>query len=176
MINRETPPHPEGFLRETEACAAETARKLVERLTLENRTLALAESCTGGLVSEFITRINGASAVFWGSFVTYSAAAKETMLSIDKDFLARFTTVSRETTREMALKTLKLSGASISAAVTGLAGPGGNGVLPAGTVYVAVAHPCGVVEKKLFFRGTRAEVKMQAAAAVLEELFSVPAM
>ena len=170
MLDPEKPLNPGVFLRETEVCAAEVARKLVERLTLENRTLALAESCTGGLVSEFITRINGASAVFWGSFVCYTQGAKETMLSIDKDFLARFSTVSLETTREMALKALKISGTSISAAVTGLAGPSDLN-LPVGTVYVAVAHTCGVVEKKLFFRGTRAEVKMQAAAAVLEELF-----
>jgi PncC family amidohydrolase len=170
---------------ETEARAEEAARKLVERLASEKRTLALAESCTGGLVAELITRISGASSVFWGSFVTYTPEAKETMLHIGRDFLARYGLVSGETSREMALKTLEISGSSVAAAVTGLAGPlGDGGGLPVGTVRIAVALSGGsglaegrIVEKELFFQGTRAEVRMQAAAAVLEELLDriVPA-
>jgi PncC family amidohydrolase len=166
--------------RETEKKAAAAAEKLVKQLSLKNHTLALAESCTGGLISELVTRVSGASAVLWGSFVTYTPAAKELLLRIDGGLLERFGVVSRETAGEMARKALQTSGASLAAAVTGLAGPlgeaaGDGGGQPVGTVWIAVAvrgdSGAGMAtEKKLYFQGTRAEVRMQAALAVLEEL------
>ena len=158
--------------------AEETARRLVGRLSVQKHTLALAESCTGGLISELITRVSGASAVLWGSFVCYSPSAKKQMLCIDGGLLDRFGLVSAETVRDMARKALEISGADISAAVTGLAGPDGDGGgLPPGTVWAAVAvrrdGAVAVTEEKFFFRGLRAEVKMQAAAAVLEKITEV---
>ena len=161
------------MLQEVEKRAEETAQRLVNRLINNKHTLALAESCTGGLVSELITRVSGASAVFWGSFVCYTPAAKERMLCIDGGLLTNFGLVSRETAREMALGALRLSGASLAAAVTGLAGPlGDGGRLPVGTVWTAVAVREGytVSEREYYFQGSRAEVRIQAAAAVLEEL------
>ena len=161
-----------------EARAEETAKKLVERLVQGNQTLALAESCTAGLVSDLVTRVSGASAAFWGSFVCYSPQAKGQMLNINDAFLKRYGLVSRETAREMASRTLDISGVSISAAVTGLAGPLGDGsCTPVGTVWVAVARREGAdkrrLEKELHFTGTRAEIRMLAAAAVLDELLDV---
>ena len=155
------------------------AERLVERLARGHETLVLAESCTAGLVSDFVARVSGASAVLWGSFVCYTAGAKERMLGIDGGLLRRHGLVSREAAREMALHALELAGTSIAAAVTGLAGPGGDGsATPVGTVWVAVARRgnfCGVAEawhreKELRFQGSRAEVRVQAAGAVLEEL------
>ena len=166
----------EDSLRETEKKATGAAEKIVKRLINNKQTLALAESCTGGLVSELITRISGASTVFWGSFICYTKAAKERMLGIDGDLLARFGLVSGETAREMAVGALRLSGVSLAASVTGLAGPlGDGGGLPVGTVWTAVAVREGregysVTEKEFFFQGSRAEVRTRAAAAVLEEL------
>ena len=162
------------MLREIEERAAEAAQKLVERLILEKRTLALAESCTGGLVSELVTRVSGASSVLWGSFVCYSPEAKEQMLHIDGGLLARYGLVSRETAREMALGAFHASGVSLAAAVTGLAGPLGDGQgLPVGTVWIAVTNKSKTVEKEFRFRGSRAEVRMQAAASVLGELLTL---
>ena len=155
------------------------AESLVERLARRHETLVLAESCTAGLVSDLVARVSGASAVLWGSFVCYTAGAKERMLGIDGDFLRQQGLVSRETAREMALHALDLAGVSIAAAVTGLAGPSGDGSdTPVGTVWVSLARRgnfCGVAEawhteKELHFQGTRAEVRMQAAGAVLEKL------
>ncbi|MDR0290495.1 MAG: CinA family protein [Treponema sp.] len=154
------------------------AQALVEGLGKKRMTLVLAESCTAGLVSDLLARISGASAVLWGSFVCYSAEAKQKMLGIDAGFLKAHGLVSRETAREMALHAAGLavghcSRAPIAAAVTGIAGPLGDGSgTPVGTVWIAVALPETCREKELHFQGTRAEIRMQAAAAVLEELIA----
>ena len=158
-------------LHETEQQAALAARCLVADLAAKHYTLALAESCTCGLVADLTARVSGASAVLWGSFVCYSPNAKQQMLGIDSDLLYRYGLVSSETVRAMAQGALELSGASIAAAVTGIAGPLGDGSnTPVGTVWIATAQQGMVREKELHFQGTRAEIRMQAAAAVLEEL------
>jgi PncC family amidohydrolase len=158
-----------------EVQAEKTAQKLVADFSKKCLTLALAESCTAGLVSDLIARVSGASSVLWGSFVCYSPQAKERMLGIDPSFFGRHALVSRETAREMAVRTLEITGASAAAAVTGIAGPSGDGSgTPIGTVWVATAlHRDGdrrQREKELHLIGTRAEVRVQAAKAVLEEL------
>jgi PncC family amidohydrolase len=174
------PKTPELF-SETEARAELMARQLVETLSRGRYTLAFAESCTAGLVSDLVARVSGASAVLWGSFVCYSPDAKQRMLGIDGDFLRQYGLVSREVAREMALNALDLAGVSAgsraAAAVTGLAGPLGDGSdTPVGTVWVGVALSPGrenCRERGLHFQGTRAEIRMQAAAAVLEELLGL---
>ncbi|MDR0494391.1 MAG: CinA family protein [Treponema sp.] len=151
----------------------ERARALVERLTQQHYTLALAESCTAGLVSDLVARVSGASAVLWGSFVCYSPGAKRRMLGINAAFLRRHGLVSGETARKMALHALNKSGAAVAAAVTGLAGPLGDGSdTPVGTVCTAVAMRGICRRRELHFQGSRAEIRMQAAAAVLEELLA----
>jgi len=149
--------------------AEELARRVAERLLEQRLTLVLAESCTAGLVADLLARISGVSAALWGSFVCYTPEAKQRMLGLERDFLERYGLVSAETAREMALRAREISGASIAAAVTGLAGPGGGGV-PVGTVWIATARQGHCGEKVRHFEGTRAEVRMQAAAAVLEDL------
>jgi len=154
--------------------ADKTAAKLVEDLTGGHYSLALAESCTAGLVSDLIARVSGASAVLWGSFVCYSPEAKKMMLQLG-NVLEKHGLVSAETAGEMALSALKLSGATIGASVTGLAGPLGDGsAAPVGTVFIGIARrvngEAAVDVKPFFFQGTRAEIRMQAALAVLEHL------
>ncbi|MDR2435333.1 MAG: CinA family protein [Treponema sp.] len=164
----------DGVLPGVRAQAA--AEQLIRNLSAASRTLALAESCTAGLVSDFLARIPGASRVLWGSFVCYTAGAKVSMLGLDRERLERYGLVSGETARDMALGALGKSGSSAAAAVTGLAGPDGDGSGAAvGTVWIAVAlRDKGVVPAKEFrFRGSRNEVRLQAAAAVLEELLEV---
>jgi PncC family amidohydrolase len=159
---------------DTEERAGELARRLAARLIERRLTLALAESCTAGLVADLLARVSGVSAALWGSFVCYSPDAKHRMLGLERDFLERYGLVSRETAREMALRARELSGTSIAAAVTGIAGPAGDGSgLPVGTVWAAVAWQGHCREKELHFEGTRAEIRVQAAAAVLEELLEV---
>lgn len=102
-------------------------------------TLATAESCTGGLISACFTEIAGASDVFERGFVTYSNRAKEEMLGVDPQTLARFGAVSKETALEMARGALLRAGADIAIAVTGIAGPGGGSAgKPVGLVHLAV--------------------------------------
>jgi len=157
-----------------EAQAEELARQLAAQLIKQKLTLALAESCTAGLIADLLARQSGVSAALWGSFVCYTPDAKQRMLGIERDFLERYGLVSAETACEMALRARGLSGASIAAAVTGIAGPSGDGSgVPVGTVWIAAAWGNNCREKKLHFEGTRATVRMQAAAAVLEELFNM---
>ena len=158
-----------------------TAQRLVELLAGDCRTLVLAESCTAGLVSDLVARVSGASAVLWGSFVCYSPGAKQRMLGLDGGMLERHGLASAETAHEMAIHALRQSDASISAAVTGVAGPAGDGsATPVGTVWIALAFrekagaaERSATEKKLCFHGNRAEVRMQAAVLVLRELLDL---
>ncbi|MCL4163702.1 UNVERIFIED_CONTAM: hypothetical protein GTU68_050606, partial [Idotea baltica] len=100
--------------------------------------LALAESCTGGLASAAITDVAGSSNWFDRGFITYSNAAKESMLSVQTNTLETFGAVSVETALEMALGALANSNATIAASITGIAGPsGGSKEKPIGTVCFA---------------------------------------
>ena len=158
----------------TEERAEELARQLAALLTERRLTLALAESCTAGLVADLMARISGASAVLWGSFVCYTPDAKQRMLGLKDDFLRQYGLVSRETAREMALHARELTGTPIAAAVTGIAGPLGDGSgTPVGTVWTAADWGGNCREKEWLFQGGRSEIRMQAAAAVLEELLEV---
>jgi PncC family amidohydrolase len=102
---------------------ARTAETLIRTLASASLSLAAAESCTGGLVSDLLVRVPGASRVFWGSFICYSIDAKRRMLGIGEDLILRFGAVSRETACAMALGALEKSGAGAAVSVTGLAGP-----------------------------------------------------
>ena len=118
--------------------------KLAERVVAENiaagRTIALAESCTGGLVASAVTEIPGSSAVFGSGYVTYSNDAKIKMLGVNEDILDTFGAVSVAVAWAMAQGALKKSGADIVVAISGVAGPdGGTEKKPVGTVVFAVA-------------------------------------
>jgi len=172
---------PSELFRKAEGDAFSAAIRLVELLSRGRRSLVLAESCTAGLVSDLVARVSGASAVLWGSFVCYSPAAKERMLGLDGGLIMRHGPASMETARGMAVHALRKADASFSAAVTGIAGPLGDGSdTPVGTVWLALAFREGAgaveklaTEKKLHFSGSRAEVRMQAAASVLGELLDL---
>ena len=119
--------------------------KLAERVIAENiaagRTVALAESCTGGLVAAALTEIPGSSAVLGSGYVTYSNDAKIKMLGVNQDILDTFGAVSVAVAWAMAQGALKKSGADIAVAISGVAGPdGGTEKKPVGTVVFAVAE------------------------------------
>ena len=154
--------------------AGKTAEALIQKLKSLSLTLALSESCTAGLVSALLAGIPGASAVLWGSFVCYTKEAKVSMLGLDCDRLTANGLVSEETARAMAVGALRKSGASMAASVTGLAGPDGDGSdVPVGTVWIATAAQDGQAGAKEFhFTGSRDEIRIRAAAAVLETLLN----
>ena len=152
--------------------AEKKAACLIEKLKAVSQKLALAESCTGGLISSLLAEVPGASLVLWGSFVCYTKEAKISMLGLAESELFANGLVSEKTARSMAEGVLKKSGADIAAAVTGLAGPDGDGSgIPIGTIWGAVALRDGEIKTKVFlFKGSRNEVRLRAACAVLEEI------
>lgn len=151
---------------------------LAERVVNENhaagRTIALAESCTGGLVSAAITEIPGASAVFDRGFVVYSNAAKRELLGVPEEILDAFGAVSVATAWAMAQGALAKSGADVAVAISGIAGPGGGTESrPVGTVVFARAvrgNDEVVAEERLLDGSSRDAVRAQAALVALELL------
>lgn len=133
-------------------------------------TLACAESCTGGLVAAALTDVSGASAVFEGGAVTYSDAAKTSLLGVPRPLIASHGAVSEEVVREMALGARERFGADIAVAVTGIAGPsGGSADKPVGLVWFATADSQGVqTHRALFPQSGRGAVRARSTAAALD--------
>ena len=123
---------------------------LVATLKANHKTIAAAESCTGGLIASRITSIAGSSEVFGYGIVSYANSAKQELLGVRASTLAQFGAVSEETAIEMAEGVKNLSGADIGVAVTGVAGPdGGTQDKPVGLVWLAIASRNGVRTKEL---------------------------
>jgi len=134
-------------------------------------TLAGAESCTGGQISDRITAIPGSSRVFQGCAVTYSNEAKTAILGVSEATLAAHGAVSRETALEMAAGARRVYGADVAYAVTGIAGPdGGTAEKPVGTVWIAVETRRGAIAREHAFRGPRDIIKRFSTQAALNLL------
>jgi len=137
-------------------------------LTEKNLTLSVAESCTGGMVGSQLTSIPGSSGFFLGGAITYSNLSKENVLRVSHSTLERSGAVSKETALEMAAGVMNLFGSNISAAVTGIAGPGGGTELkPVGLVFTAVSDGKTSDVRKHLFDGNRKTIRESAAEAVL---------
>jgi len=154
----------------------QTAEQVGQLLKRNQMKLAVAESCTGGLVAEAITAIAGSSEWFDRGFVTYTDKAKQQMLGIDSDIIATHGAVSEQTAKAMAEGVLRFSDATQSIAVTGIAGPsGGTATKPVGTVWIAWAQVHQPVVVKLFhFTGDRLQIRMQAALSALDFFSPLP--
>jgi len=134
-------------------------------------TVALAESCTGGLVADAITDVAGSSGYFAGGVVSYSNEAKESLLGVPGPVLEAHGAVSAQVARAMAEGARARFAATVAASVTGIAGPdGGSEAKPVGLTYVAVADADGVDVRRHSWAGDRASNKVSSAAAVLELL------
>jgi nicotinamide-nucleotide amidase len=129
----------------------EIEQVVVRLLTEKKKTLALAESCTGGGIANLVTNMPGASAVFLGGVVSYANSAKEKFLGVRAETLQQHGVMSEAVAREMAEGAREKFGADFAIAVTGIAGPsGGTPDKPVGTVFIALAGDFGtVVERKL---------------------------
>ena len=146
--------------------------QVVVQLLMEcKKTLALAESCTGGNVAHRLTNVPGASEVFLGGVVSYSNAAKEKFLGVRAESLAAHGAVSEAVAREMAAGAREKFGSDFAMAITGIAGPGGGSPdKPVGTVFIALASSTGVAVKKFLNAWDRATFKEVAATQALEWL------
>ncbi|MBT3180996.1 MAG: competence/damage-inducible protein A [Deltaproteobacteria bacterium] len=134
-----------------------------------NATLAVAESCTGGLIASMITDIPGASEYFLCGCVTYSNKSKMELLGVGEETLKVYGAVSAETAMAMAKGVRVSNGASMGVSVTGIAGPGGGTAeKPVGTVYMALSTPDGISSYKYSFNRDRVWFKQFAAAKVVD--------
>ena len=142
------------------------ATTLVGELNQKNRAMATAESCTGGWIAKALTDVPGSSGCFGYGIVSYSNGAKESILGVKNRTLVEHGAVSEPVVREMAEGTLRLSGADISVAVSGVAGPdGGSDDKPVGTVWFAwsMRGPRGITTDTDLqrFEGNRESIRMQ---------------
>lgn len=148
----------------------ETLDSVAAGLLLENNiTIATAESCTGGLISEMLTDVPGISKVFMGGAVTYSNEAKMEYLGVKEQTLKAYGAVSRETAAEMAEGIRKRLKTDIGISVTGIAGPGGGtDEKPVGLVYVGLSSDGGTITKELRLSGNRKKIRTITALNVFD--------
>jgi nicotinamide-nucleotide amidase len=154
----------------------ETLENIISNIFKENAiTLAVAESCTGGLVSNLLTNVPGSSAFFLGGIVSYSNKVKENLLNISEKLIKEYGVISAEVAKAMASGARERMQADIGLAVTGIAGPTGiegsiDQTRPVGLVYVATATNDDQECKKYCFFGSRVDIKKRAANATLNTL------
>lgn len=150
----------------------ESMDSVVARFLREKKaTLALAESCTGGLLSKRITDIPGSSAYFLQGLVTYSNEAKTRLLQVSSGLIARKGAVSAEVARAMAEGVRRSARSDIGLAITGIAGPeGGSADKPVGTVFIALAGPSGSAAREFRFHGDRERIRTIATFQAMDWL------
>lgn len=149
----------------------ELAARVIEIFREKGLSLALAESCTGGMIAACLTSVAGASDIFCGSAVTYVNAAKESILGVSRETLEKRGAVSSECAEEMARGARKVYGADVAMSVTGIAGPGGgSNAKPVGTVWFGVSTRDGAETFRIRFDGDRAAVRRQTTETALSRL------
>jgi len=148
----------------------ESLEEVVARdLNLNGATIAVAESCTGGLLAQRLTSIPGSSSYFLGGVVCYSNDLKRVWVDVPADLLESKGAVSMEVARALAEGIRRRSGSTLGLAVTGIAGPGGGSPdKPVGTVHVALAERAGGKERTLHLPGDRDRIRWQASQAALD--------
>lgn len=148
--------------------------KLGSALNSRGWTLALGESCTGGLIAHRITEIAGSSEYFLGGVVAYSNPIKESLLNVQPETLKAVGAVSEETAREMARGAREVMRAAVGVSVTGIAGPGGaTEGKPVGLTFISVSTPDGEWVERHVFEGDRHANKQASAEAALKLLLQV---
>jgi len=154
------------------SAADETLEEVVVKLLVKrNQTVAVAESCTGGLLANRLTNVPGASAVFLAGYVCYANQAKIDMLNVDPQLIEKHGAVSEQVAQALAEHARVCAGSDYALATTGVAGPsGGSPEKPVGTVHIALATPEETIAKKFFFPTDRETFKQIATQAALELL------
>jgi nicotinamide-nucleotide amidase len=148
----------------------ETLEQVVaEQLTMNNATIAVAESCTGGLVAERLTTVPGSSTFFRGGVVCYSNDLKSAWVDVPAEMIEARGAVSNEVACAMADGVRRRAGSTLGLAVTGIAGPGGGTVeKPAGTVHIALGNGTATKERAFRFPGDRERIRQQASQSALD--------
>ncbi len=148
----------------------ETIEEVVGRyLALRNKTLAVAESCTGGLLAERVTQVAGSSNYFLGGAVCYSNELKTRMVGVPEALIAEHGAVSKPVAKAMAIGIRERTGASVGVGITGVAGPGGGSDnKPVGLVFISLADEYGVQVREFRFPGDRDRVRQLSSIAALE--------
>ena len=135
---------------------------------LSGKTLATAESCTGGMIGQLLTGVSGASKVYKGGIISYTNEVKQNVLGVDGKLLTEFGAVSAPVAQAMAAGARKVLNADVAVSVTGLAGPGGDEFgNPVGTVFIGFASEDCSKAIACYFEGDRQAVRQQAAEAAL---------
>ena len=136
---------------------------------LAGKTLATAESCTGGGIGAALTAVSGSSAVYKGGIISYCNEIKHALLGVDEKLLQDLGAVSGPVAREMAIGARKALAADVAVSVTGLAGPGGDEYgNPVGTVFIGYADEKTALAREYHFSGDREEVRNQAICEALK--------
>jgi nicotinamide-nucleotide amidase len=144
---------------------------IAAELSRQGKTLAVGESCTGGMLGEVITSISGASAFFLGGVIAYSNNVKRDLLKVRQETLDNVGAVSEPVAQQLALGVRALSGADYGIGITGVAGPtGGTPAKPVGLVYICVSSDKGDVVKGFNFPGQRSDVRQAAVTTALHML------
>jgi len=157
-----------GYKVDTNTSFLSNALSVARLLRKRNKTIAVAESCTGGLISDLLTDIPGSSAYFIAGIVAYSNKMKADALNVDNALIKKHGAVSRQVARAMAENLRKITSADIGLSVTGIAGPsGGSKKKPVGLVYIGLAAKKDIVVKKFVFPGTRRFIKIRTAKTAL---------
>jgi len=151
---------------------AHVAREAISLLTAVGKTVAVAESLTGGLVAAALTSVPGASVVVRGGVIAYATELKTDLLGVPADLLARHGTVHPDVAAAMACGVRQRLGATFGVATTGVAGPGPAEGKPQGTVFVAVDGPTGPAGTDLHLVGDRRQVREGSVLSVLSLLVS----
>jgi nicotinamide-nucleotide amidase len=150
----------------------ETLEEVVARALTENRaTIAVAESCTGGLLAERLTNIPGSSSYFLGGVVCYSNELKSALVNVPAELIESKGAVSPEVALALAEGIRKTTGATIGVGVTGIAGPGGGTPeKPVGLVHIGIADERGPRERRFQFPGDRERIRMHASQTALDSV------
>lgn len=146
--------------------------KVSDELKKQKRTIATAESCTGGLLAHVLTNISGSSEYFDRGIISYSNRAKQETLGVPEELLKKHGAVSREVAEAMAQEIRQRASVDYGLSTTGIAGPtGGTKDKPVGLVFIALASKDQVIVKRFLYSGGRLAIKDNSCTAALELLF-----
>ena len=150
---------------------AKIVNQIHEILINNGKTISVAESCTGGLLSKLLTDLSGSSKYFVLGIVAYNNKIKESILQIPKGIIRKNGAVSTETAKSLAKSVRKIAKTDFGIGITGIAGPaGGSAQKPVGTVFIAVSGKKQTICKKYIFSGSRSIIRKKSALKALEVL------
>ena len=153
---------------------SELVKKLAQKLIASGKTIATAESCTGGNIAHNITLLAGSSQYFLGGIVSYANEVKMNVLGVNKENLEKYGAVSQSVVEAMATGVCKTIGSDYSVATSGIAGPGGGSEeKPVGTVWMAVSDGKNSISKKWNFDGSREEIIEKATKTAIFMLLEI---